>query len=296
VQQLRIMSHGLSLDIGGITIALSSDESLPIDAEGSARKFIGGGKPAEVRIHARWGEPTEPDAAHLLFDPGKDLWRLYQIDGRKRFVFTSSLLGSRPYQAATFNENFTEGEVELRREVFGERLPVYPLQYPLDELLMVHLLSHGRGVEVHGSGIVSADGVGTLFAGQSGAGKTTMAKLWLGEPDITILSDERVVLRREDDDIWMYGTPWHGDGQIANQGRARLGRVFFLRHAERNQVASMSATAAVARLFACGFAPFHHRDGLDYTLGFLEQVAQLCDCRELGFRPDRSAVDFVRAN
>jgi hypothetical protein len=290
------MSCGLSLDIGGITIALSSDASLPIDADGSARKFIGAAKPAEVRIHARWGEPKEPEAAHLLFDPGKDLWRLYQIDGRKRFVFTSPLLGPLPYQAASFNDDFTEGEIEIRRDVFGHRLPVYPLQYPLDELLMVHLLSQGRGVEVHGSGIVTADGVGTLFAGQSGAGKTTMAKLWLSEPDITILSDERVVLRQEDGDIWMYGTPWHGDGRIANQGRARLGRIFFLSHAERNQLGSMSATASIARLFACGFAPFHDRDGLDYTLGFLEQVARRCDCRELGFLPDRSAVDFVRAN
>jgi hypothetical protein len=290
------MSDGLALDIAGITIALSSDANLPIEIEGAARKFMGGGKPAEVRVHAAWGEPTEPDPAHLLFDPGKGLWRLYQMDGRKRFVFTSPHLGPLPYQSASFNDDFTEGAVEVRRDIFGPRLPLYPLQYPLDELLMVHLLSHGRGVEVHGSGIVTSDGVGTLFAGQSGAGKTTMAKLWLSEPDITILSDERVVLRQEGDDIWMYGTPWHGDGRIANQGRARLGRVFFLRHAARNQVASVSATASIARLFACGFAPFHHRDGLDYTLRFLEQVALRCDCRELGFLPDRSAVAFVRAN
>ena len=70
----------------------------------------------------------------------------------------------------------------MRREVFGDRLPIYPLHYPLDELLMVHLLARGRGVEIHGSGIVDADGYGTLFAGQSGAGKTTMSRLWLSEP------------------------------------------------------------------------------------------------------------------
>ena len=297
------MSHTLALDIAGLTIELDSAGDLPIDAEGAARKFVradlpstGAPRRADVKLRAVWGEPTEPPAADLLFDPGKGLWRLYRIGGKNRFVFTAPLLGPVPYQAATFNEDFTDGEIEIRRDVFGHRLPVYPLQYPLDELLMVHLLSHGRGVEVHGSGIVSADGVGTLFAGQSGAGKTTMAKLWLSEPDITILSDERVVLRQEGGEIWMYGTPWHGDGRIANQGRARLGRVFFLRHAEQNGLAAVSPTVSVARLFACGFAPFHRPQGLDYTLQFLEQVAQRCDCRELGFRPDRSAVDFVRAN
>jgi hypothetical protein len=294
------MSHRLALDIAGITFALHSDDDLPIAAEGAACKFIAGGvspgRRPEVRIRTVWGEPVEPPAAELLFDPGKGLWRLYRQGDRHRFVFTAPLLGPLPYQAASFNADFTEGEVEIRRQVFGRRLPVYPLQYPLDELLMVHLLSHGRGVEVHGSGIVSPDGSGTLFAGQSGAGKTTMAKLWLSEPGVTILSDERVVLRQEGDDIWMYGTPWHGDGRIANQGRARLARLFFLRHAARHQMAPVSPTDAIARLFVCGFAPFHDPAGLDYTLSFLEQVAARCVCNELGFTPDQSAVAFVRDN
>jgi hypothetical protein len=290
------VSQPVFLDIGGVTIEIRSGADLPIAAEGAARKFLSAGDRPEVRIRAVWGEPVEPDAAHLVFDPGTALWRLYRTGDRLRFFFTSPPLGPKPYQAASFTEDFSEGEVEISREIFGQRLPVYPLQYPLDEILMVHLLSRGRGVEVHGSGIVTGDGTGTLFAGQSGAGKTTMAKLWLTEPDVTILSDERVVLRQEGDDIWMYGTPWHGDGRIANPGRARLKRIFFLRHAEQNALLPVTPTESVARLFACGFAPFHDAGGLRYSLGFLEQVAQRCACHELGFLPDRTAVDFVRAS
>jgi hypothetical protein len=298
VQHDGVVSASLALDIAGITIAIDAGDDLPIDAAGAARKFLcAGGRPAkrpEVRIRAAWGAPMELDRAELLFDPGKGLWRLYRTRGGCRFVFTSPLLGELPYQSASFNQDFTEGEILVRREIFGRRLPLYPLQYPLDELLMVHLLARGRGVEVHGSGIVSRDGSGTLFAGQSGAGKTTMAKLWLSEPGVDILSDERVVLREEAGEIWMYGTPWHGDGQIANQGRARLDRIFFLRHAARNELAAVSRTASIARLFACGFAPFHDAAGLDYSLAFLERVARQCACNELGFRPDRSAIAFVR--
>ena len=183
----------------------------------------------------------------MLFDSGGGLWRLYRAGGGRQFVFTSPPFGARPYQAARFSDDFTEGEVEVRRDVFASRLPLYPLHYPLDELLMVHLLARGRGIEVHGSGFVDADGQATLFAGQSGAGKTTMARLWLGEPDVTILSDERVILRREGETIWMYGTPWHGDGHIVNPGRGRLTRIFFLRHAPANAVTPLSATQAIAR-------------------------------------------------
>jgi hypothetical protein len=205
------------------------------------------------------------------------------------------MFGTLPYQAACFNDDFTEGRVEVRREVFATRLPLYPLHYPLDELLMVHLLARGRGVEIHCSGVVDGNGQGTLFIGQSGAGKTTMARLWLAEPDVTILSDERIILRREGDDVWMYGTPWHGDGHIANPGRARLERLVFLRHAASNTIRPVSATDAIARLFSCSFTPFHDRAGLDFSLRFLETVARRCRRDELGFLPDRSAVDFLRA-
>lgn len=291
------MSAGFALDIGGIKIALSSQEDdLPIAAVGSATKFVSDLEGPEVQIRAGWGDPREPDARDLVFDSGKGLWRLYRGGLGLQFVFTSTALGTRPYQMASFTEDFTEGEVSLRREVFADRLPLYPLQYPLDELVMVHLLARGRGVAIHGSGVVDADGRGTLFAGQSGAGKTTMARLWLPEPGVKILSDERVVLRPEGDVVWMYGTPWHGDGRISNQGRAPLDRICFLRHAPRNQMTSLGATESIARLFSCTFPPFYDAAGLDDVLGSLERIAARCRSVELGFVPDAAAPAFVRSN
>jgi len=43
------------------------------------------------------------------------------------------------------------------------------LEYPLDELLITHYLSLGRGVELHASGMVRSDGESLLFVGHSGA-------------------------------------------------------------------------------------------------------------------------------
>jgi hypothetical protein len=291
------MSRAFALDIAGIEIALASTApDLPIVAAGAAAKFASDGTRPDVRIRAGWGDPAEPEASDLLFDSGQGLWRLYRGGLGRRFVFTSSLLGPRPYQVASFSPDFTEGEVSLRRDAFAGRLPLYPLQYPLDELLVVHLLARGRGVAIHGSGVVDADGRATLFAGQSGAGKTTMARLWLGEPGVKILSDERIVLRPEGDVVWMYGTPWHGDGRISNPGRAPLDRICFLRHAARNRMTALGATETVARLFACCFPPFYDAVGLDETLRVLERVAARCRTAELGFVPDRAAPAFVRGN
>jgi hypothetical protein len=291
------MSGAFALDIAGIKIALiSGQDDLPIAAAGAAAKFAADGERPDVRTRTSWGDPREPDARDLLFDSGKGLWRLYRGGLGLQFVFTSAPLGPLPYQMASFRPDFTEGEVAVRQEIFAGRLPLYPLQYPLDELLMVHLLARGRGVAIHGSGVVDADGRGTLFAGQSGAGKTTMARLWLREPGVKILSDERVVLRQEGDVVWMYGTPWHGDGRISNQGRAPLDRICFLRHAPRNQMSPLAATESIARLFSCCFPPFYDAAGLGDVLGSLERIAARCRSVELGFVPDAAAPAFVRHN
>jgi hypothetical protein len=291
------LTPGFTLDIADLAIGVTSDGELPIAIEGSARKFVAAeGREPAVRIHARWGEPAVPAGGEVAFDSGKGLWRLHRTARGATFVFTSPALGKLPYQMAEFDAGYARGTVTLRREVFAERLPVYPLHYPLDEVFMVHLLSRGLGVELHGSGVVTADGRGYLFVGQSGAGKTTLSRLWVKEPGVTVLSDERVIVRRhqgEDAGVWMYGTPWHGDGHIATPGRVRLSRVFFLKHGARNALTPVARTEAAARLFACGFTPFHDADGLTFSLGLLGDVAAAVPCDELAFVPDRSVIDFV---
>jgi len=294
------VTASITLDIAGLPIQVAADGDLPIAAEGSARKFVRpageAGPPPFVRVHARWGDPQVPSDATRVFDSGKGLWRLYRTAAGPEFVFTSPMLGAAPYQAATFSDDFRSGEITLRRQSFADRAAIYPLHYPLDEVFMVHLLSRGLGVEVHGGGVVLPDGRGWLFVGVSGAGKTTLSRMWLSEPGVRVLSDERIILRAEDGAVWMYGTPWHGDGHIAEPGRARLDRVFFLRHGRNNSLTPVPATSAVTRLFVCGFAPFHDAAGIDFSLGFLGDVARQVRCDELAFVPDRSAVAFARAS
>jgi hypothetical protein len=168
------------------------------------------------------------------------------------------------------------------------------MEYPLDELLMVNLLARGRGVEVHGCGLRDSDGRGFLFLGMSGAGKTTTARLWIRNPGVTVLSDDRIILRQRDGKLWMYGTPWHGDGELSSASSAPVTRILLLARGETNEIAPLRKAETVARLMACSFVPFFSPDGLDFTLGFLEQAAQAIPCVEFRFVPDERAVEFVR--
>ena len=283
------------LSVGDITLrVVSDDRRLASKPGGSLALFASDRGEPDVEMRASWID-TAPDLpGRMLFDSG-GAWQLLQSNGDFLFAFRSTAGGSTPYKIARFNSDFTSGDVHLYRRHFDEHPAAiaYPLQYPLDELLMIHLLSQGRGVEVHACGLLDSSGRAYLFAGQSGAGKSTMARLWVDRPGTTLLSDERVVLRTDGDRIVAYGTPWQGDAHFASPASGELAALFFLQHAPAHAVVPAVASRAAARLFACSFLPFHSTEAVERTMASVEQVARRTPCYELSFAPDRSVVDVV---
>ena len=295
------------LRIADLTIALTSeDPALAVPPEGAMRQFlVREADPDEaepdLRLQARWGKLEAVSSGEHLFDSG-GLWRLVAANGSLRFSFTSPALGPLPYKMASVDRGFTAGEVWLHQPYFPSALPANPLEYPLDELLLIHLLAAGRGVEVHACGVVAPNGQGYLFVGQSGAGKTTMARLWQkaqaggGAGGIMILSDDRIILRKSNGTVWMHGTPWHGEAAMACAARAPLAGIYLLRHGASNALVPQRRSQAITRLLASSFTPLYSRDALDFTLGFLDQVVRAVPCHELSFTPDERVVALVRGS
>jgi hypothetical protein len=279
--------------IADITIAFEShDPELRLRIAGAMGKFLVAARAADVTVRTRWADLAAIELGDQLFDSG-GIWKLYTDGHYYSYCLTAPFSDWQPYRIARFNADFTDGEILCERRYFAPDEPVYPLEYPLDELVFLNHLAQGRGVEIHGCGLRDAAGNGYLFPGQSGAGKSTMARLWSGREGVTIVSDERVVLRKQDGQIWMHGTPWHGDARIAQPGKAVLNRVYFLRHGSANESVPVSPTAAAARLFACCFPPFHSADGVGFTLDFLAELAQSIPTHELRFLPDPHVVELL---
>jgi hypothetical protein len=193
---------------------------------------------------------------------------------------------------------------------------VIPLDYPLDELLIMHRLTQEKAIELHGCGIVRADGTGNLFVGHSGAGKSTTTRLWTGLEDVEVLSDDRIIVRRDggkqvphrrcapvrndrgnfardDRTIRMYGTPWHGEAMYASPNSAPLARIFVLEHGHGNVITRLSPSQAVAELFARAFVPFHRHEYVESALTFLEEVAEEIPVYRYAFEPNEAAVEVV---
>jgi hypothetical protein len=267
-------------------------------------RFAGTEIPPDITVDIVWEQSDGPaKAGHYvpavgtsekLFDSG-GVWQLYRQGDQLVFHLTAPKSGLRPYARAAFSADFAHGIVYLRRDCFDPALPLYPLDYPLDELLITNWLALGRGVEVHACAVVDSDGSGYLFAGYSGAGKTTMARLWCKEKDVSVLSDDRVILRKLGDQVWMHGTPWHGDEPLASPHRALVRRGFFLHHASKNELARVTGAQAVMEVFARSFPPFFSAHGLEFTLSLMTDISQLVPFFTLGFIPDQRLPDFLRA-
>ena len=293
-----------SLSIGDVTFHLvSEDRRLAPAADGLLRPFFVDPRRADVEIRARWTDTPAELGGDVLFDSGPP-WQLFQSGNEFLFTFRSANGGPVPYKTARFNQTFTIGDVQLYRPHFdhqssdfrGVRLEpnrVNPLDFPLNELLMIHVLSQGKGVEVHGCALVDAAGRAYVFPGQSGAGKSTLARLWSEHPGVRLLSDERVVVRTDRQPIVVYGTPWHGDARVVSPQSGQLAGVFFLHHAATHAVVPTSRSLAAAQLLACSFLPFHSAKAVERTMAAVEQATRAAPCYDLWFAPDASVIDVL---
>lgn len=286
-------SRRIAARIGGISLGATSVAGGPaLLADDQLTDFLVTDKVCDLEFDVAFGGRFDSYPGELVFD-SRALWKLFRNAEGFCFRLTAGFIGTLPYKEVLVAPDFKSGRIEMAREYFATGQPVNPLEYPLDELLWIHRLSMGEGVEVHGCGVIAPDGRGLLLTGHSGAGKSTSSRLWSRHDGARVLSDDRIILRRERGRIWMYGTPWHGDAGIAEPDRAPLDGIYILAHGDRNEIRPLSRTTAAAELFARSFVPHHSTDAISFILEFFSKVTDCVPCSEFSFVPDFTAVEAL---
>jgi hypothetical protein len=287
------MSKHLRLGIGGIVLALTSaGRGSEFESEDVYQPFLTDDE-AEVMLRVQRRTILEEASGVRAFDSGGP-WSLYR-DGRKWVIHLRSPRSNpHAHQIAVLGPDFCSGDICMKAQgPNGDLLP-FPLRHPLAEVLMVNLLSLGRGVLLHALGLSDKAG-GLLFVGSSGAGKSTMAELWKDEEGIAILSDDRVIVREKEGRFWAYGTPWHGDVNLCSPERVPVDGIFIIRHGAQNRATPLEARTALTSLLVRSFPTYWSPEGMGFILEFLGRIGRAVPCYDLGFLPDRSVIDFVRA-
>ncbi len=121
--------------------------------------------------------------------------------------------------------------------------------YSIDSALrIIHslILAREGGLLVHAASAVR-NGRAFLFAGLSGAGKTTISRL--APADVTLLTDEISYLRRDGDGYVAYGTPFAGElAKVGENVQAPLAALYLLRQGPENAIEPVSTGDAVRSL------------------------------------------------
>ena len=121
--------------------------------------------------------------------------------------------------------------------------------YAIDSVLrIIHsiVLADEGGMLLHAASALR-NGNAFIFAGVSGAGKTTITRL--APPDATVLSDEISYIRRMPTGYRACGTPFFGE--LARGGENVAGpltALYFLEQGPANRIASLSPADAMNRL------------------------------------------------
>jgi hypothetical protein len=245
----------------------------------------------EIQLRVHYGHAPEMDRIEKIFDSGST-WAFYRSNGR--YVLQNDALepGSSPTVFAVLEQGLKSGDIYITHTSPELHLPPDPLGHPLNQILMILLLSLDKGMIFHACGIDDR-GSGYLFLGNSGDGKSTMAKLWF-DRNATVLNDDRIVVREKDGEFWMYGTPWHGDFRELSPNGLPIQKMFFLRRGEENRVALKNGAEAVAMLLTRSFPPLWDSKGMAYVTDLCHRLVSKIPCYELSFEPDTRIVDFVR--
>jgi hypothetical protein len=277
-----------TVSIGGIDISFLYDEER---SEPGLEEDTNPGKETDnIRFHVHHSPLPDMNSRDIIFDSGA--WAIFKSDNK--YVLQNNPLGpdSSPDIFIVLNSNLTSGNIFLDYDPSYKTDLSYPLGWPLNQILMIFLLSKERGILFHACGIDDR-GNGVLFMGNSGHGKSTMGKLWL-ENQCDILNDDRIVVREKDDQFCMYGTPWHGTLAEWSLKGLPIRKIFFLNPGGKNNAIRKNGAEAVAMLITRSFPPFWDQKSMTYTMDLCHRLVNKIPCHELSFEPDERIVDFVR--
>ncbi len=294
------MTDTFRIEIAGVCFAVElADNVRIIEIDPIYQTFL---KPTagplpriDVAVDLRFDQPPELAALPLLFDTGES-W-VAHADGDAVILSMPALQGrdglmwSARLQPDCHRVSLFCGE-DLVDRVAGEILVANPLCYPLDQLLLMFVLAEEDGVIVHAAGVTN-DGVGALFAGRSGAGKTTLMRQIQDYAGLYGLSDDRVVVRAIGRDLWLCGTPWAGEGRVAANRAVPFGAVVLLHKAEVSHLEPISPGEAVLQLLPTTSVLWFDQQRMTRSLDFCEQMVETVGAWELHFAPEPEVGNVV---
>jgi hypothetical protein len=150
------------------------------------------------------------------------------------------------------------------------------------------------GILVHSAGCAVYNDIGIVFCGKSGAGKSTISKQLVKDNDISLLSDDRIIIHKKGGEYFMSGTPWPGEAGIAENRTVPLRALFFLKQSTDNRIEEIKALDAFKQILPVSSILWHEKDLLSAVLGFCEEITLNIPVFDIYFDRNDGVAELVK--
>lgn len=213
-----------------------------------------------------------------------EFWTVYKCNG-DILIETILPLGEKNRKACL---RMNAGADEWDLYISGAEKKRDPMEYPLDGLLLYYLTVRSGDIFIHGSG-VSINNRGYLFAGVSGKGKTTIARLW-DEAGARVIHDDRLIIRNIYDRFVMYNTPVYNN---ETQRSSPIDKIFLIDHGTVNTIDPTGKSEALLLVMANCIQHLWNPSIIESLTEVLDKLTSETDVRRLFFRPDKSVISYI---
>lgn len=146
---------------------------------------------------------------------------------------------------------------------------------------------------LHGS-FVAYQGSGVVFAGYSGVGKTTQARLWNEYLNAEPVNGDKVFLRIIDGEVFAFGSPWKGSSEYCLNKKAPLKGVVVLRQSKENAIKKLNTLECIELFMPHVFLPHWDEDNLLKAIDTFNIILEKTPVWLLECRPDEDAVKLTK--
>lgn len=167
--------------------------------------------------------------------------------------------------------------------------------FNLLSLIMQNVILYRNGMVIHSSAI-DYKGNGIAFFAPSGTGKSTHTSLWkkFYPDDVVIINDDSPIVKREDGNLIMYGTPWSGKSNINTNRSVPLKAIVFLRQAHENSIRKVKNAIEALQVIMPEIYKPKFEDMANLNMDMLDKIIKNTPMYVMYCNISKEAVDTVR--
>lgn len=277
-----------SLRISGIGICLETDQNLDITEEFAP--FLDEGTKARYRgvFHHENEIPEIPKAVVSE----NDCCRVHP-DGEGGFLrsFFNAPRDMEPYTLVSYD--YESGIIDIPYLERGS-ICVSQMSNSFYHLGLEGILIREDRLSYHAACVDTPMGA-ILFAGPSGVGKSTQARLWCEHRGGRLINGDRPILSLAGESVLAWGSPYAGSSKCYVNESCKVAAIVLLKQAPACGIRKLKLVEAVRRVYAGLNVHTYDRFFLNRACDLVMEAASRVPVYEFACTADAAAVDFLES-